>query len=109
MADGTTADEITLPSPCAAGIYTSQNLIPLTATIFESSSIPLENLVGFCSEYGRKFYGYPAKEGEEVTIVRTDGEKVVEKAFRYEKDQGGDEWVIPFMAGEKIGWEIERK
>ncbi|GAA5972293.1 hypothetical protein JCM11641_002395 [Rhodosporidiobolus odoratus] len=106
-ADGTSSEEITLPSPCAAGIYTSQNLIPLTAEIFERSQIPLERLQGFCSEFGRAFYGFPAPEGEQVTIVRTEG-KAVDKAFRYEKEGEGEEYVIPFLAGEQIGWQIQK-
>ncbi|GAA6036571.1 hypothetical protein JCM8097_001231 [Rhodosporidiobolus ruineniae] len=105
--DGTTTEEVTLPSPCAAGIYTSENLIPLTAHLFESASIPLDRLAGFCSIHGRAFYGFPAKDGEEVTIQRVEG-KAVPKAFKYQKEGSGDEWVIPFMAGEKIGWEIAK-
>ncbi|GAA5826976.1 hypothetical protein JCM11251_002188 [Rhodosporidiobolus azoricus] len=105
--DGSSTEEITLPSPCAAGIYTSQNLIPLTAEIFEQANIPLSCLEGFCSSFGRKFYGFPAKEGEEVTIKRVEGHKVP-KAFGYEKEGQGQEYVIPFMAGEKIGWEITK-
>ncbi|KWU46685.1 dihydroorotase [Rhodotorula sp. JG-1b] len=110
-ADGTTVDEVTLPSPCAAGIYTSSNLVPLTAELFERAQIPLERLEGFCSRFGREFYGFPAKEGDEVTIRRTtagggEGGKVVDKAFRFKTDKGEDEFVIPFLAGERIGWEI---
>ncbi|BGO94650.1 dihydroorotase [Rhodotorula toruloides] len=104
-ADGSTEEEITLPSPCAAGIYTSSNLIPLTAEIFERSDIPLERMQGFCSKFGRDFYGFPAEDGEEVTIKRVEGKKV-EKAFKYQTDKGEDEYIIPFMAGDKIGWEI---
>ncbi|GAA5991996.1 hypothetical protein JCM10908_000687 [Rhodotorula pacifica] len=106
-ADGTTTDEVTLPSPCAAGIYTSSHLVPLTAELFERAQIPLERMEGFCSRFGREFYGFPAKEGQEVTIRRTAGEgKIVDKAFRYRTDKGEDEFVIPFLAGERIGWEI---
>ncbi|GJN91531.1 hypothetical protein Rhopal_004554-T1 [Rhodotorula paludigena] len=104
-ADGSPAHEVTLPSPCAAGIYTSQNLVPLTAEIFERAAIPLACLEGFCSTFGREFYGFPAPQGHEVTIRRVEGKKV-DKAFGYKTDKGDDEWVIPFMAGENIGWEI---
>ncbi|GAA6004414.1 hypothetical protein JCM10207_000716 [Rhodosporidiobolus poonsookiae] len=106
-ADGTSSEEVTLPSPCAAGIYTSSNLVPLTAEIFERSDIPLDCLAGFCSEYGRAFYGVPAKEGDEVVLRRVEG-KTVEKVFRYEKEGQGEEFVIPFMAGETIGWELQQ-
>ncbi|KAM0755993.1 dihydroorotase [Meredithblackwellia eburnea MCA 4105] len=101
--------EVTLPSPCAAGIYTSADLVPLTATIFESSGIPLERLADFVSGFGRKFYGYPAGEGEEIVLKRVGDGKEVTKAFPFEKDGGGVEWIVPFLAGQKLGWEIERK
>lgn len=107
---GEEKEELTLPSPCAAGIYTSKELIPLTATLFEKSGIPLERLNGFVSEFGRKFYGYPVvgKEGE-VVLRRVEGGRVVESGYGYEKDgegEGEKEWVVPFLAGEKLGWEI---
>ncbi|GAA6025976.1 hypothetical protein JCM11491_006407 [Sporobolomyces phaffii] len=110
-AASTTREEVTLPSPCAAGIYTSANLIPLTAEIFDRSRIPLDRLEGFVSTFGRAFYRVPAKAGDEVTIRRTPDRAgaEVEKVWAYEQD--GDrrdrEFVIPFLAGEKIGWEIE--
>lgn len=97
-------DEVTLPSPCAAGIYTSAELIPQLATIFESSGIPLERLAGFASTFGRNFYGVPAKEGDEVTLRRVEG-KVIETAYAYETAEG-KKWIVPFLAGEKLGWEI---
>lgn len=98
-------EEITLPSGCAAGIYTSPTLLPLLATIFETSNIPIENLVGFASTFGRSFYGYPAKKEDEVVLRRVEGGKFVEKAYAYEREEGR-EWIVPFMAGEKLGWEI---
>jgi dihydroorotase len=103
-------DEVTLPSPCAAGIYTSPDLIPLVATVFESSGIPLERMAGFVSTFGRAFYGVPAKEEDEVTLRRVEGGKEVKKAWAYERDGGaGREWIVPFMAGQKLGWEIVEK
>ncbi|GAA5915740.1 hypothetical protein JCM8208_005656 [Rhodotorula glutinis] len=98
-------DEVTLPSPCAAGIYTGANLVPLTAEIFERSGIPLDRLEGFVSTHGRAFYGFPAREGDDVVLRRVEG-KTVDKAYGYKTDQGEDEWVIPFLAGEEIRWEI---
>ncbi|KAI5481424.1 dihydroorotase [Pseudohyphozyma bogoriensis] len=97
-------EELTLPSPCAAGIYTSPTLIPLTAHIFEKSGIPLENLENFVSNYGRKFYGYPADAKDEIVLQRC--KKVAEKAYGFVDDKGEKEYVIPFEAGKEIGWEI---
>lgn len=102
-------EEVTLPSPCAAGIYTSPHLLPLLATIFEKGDIPLERLEGFASGFGRKFYGYPAEKGiGEVVLRRVDGGRVVEKAYGFGEGEGR-EWVVPFLAGEQIGWEIVRE
>ncbi|KAK4700694.1 hypothetical protein P7C70_g5548, partial [Phenoliferia sp. Uapishka_3] len=98
-------EEVTLPSGCAAGIYTSADLVPLVATIFESSAIPLECLAGFVSTFGRDFYGYRARAGDEVVLKRVEAGKVIEMAYGFDRPQGR-EWVVPFMAGEKLGWEI---
>ncbi|KAL8284259.1 hypothetical protein RQP46_005008 [Phenoliferia psychrophenolica] len=105
IAGGT--EEVTLPSPCAAGIYTSADLIPLVATVFEASAIPLDCLAGFVSTFGRQLYGFPAKEGDEVVLRRVAGGKAVASAYGFDRPQGR-EWVVPFMAGEKLGWEIEK-
>jgi dihydroorotase len=102
-----TGEELSLPSPCAAGIYTSPHLIPLLATIFETSQIPLSRLAGFASTFGRDFYGYPAKAGEEVTLKRKIWK--VPTAYGYETSSKGKEWIIPFMAEENMGWEIVRE
>ncbi|KPV78358.1 uncharacterized protein RHOBADRAFT_33026 [Rhodotorula graminis WP1] len=96
---------VTLPSPCAAGIYTGANLVPLTAEIFERSGIPVDRLEGFVSTHGRQFYGFPARDGDEVVLRRVEG-RTVDKAYGYKTDKGEDEWVIPFLAGEEIRWEI---
>lgn len=97
-------EELTLPSPCAAGIYTSPHLLPLVATIFETAGIPLTRMEGFVSKFGRDFYGYPAPAGEVVTLQRKAW--TVPTAYGYDKAAGGREHVIPFMAEEQMGWEI---
>ena len=97
---------MTLPTGCAAGIYTSPHLVPLVAHVFEASAIPLERLAGFCSEYGRRFYGVPAKPEDAVVLRRVGGGREVPKTYAFERE-GGKEYVIPFMAGEKINWEIQ--
>jgi len=84
-------------------------LIPLTAEIFERSGIPLDCLEGFVSTFARDFYKVPNKEeGDKVTLRRVEG-KVVERVWSFQKEGEGEEYVIPFLAGEKIGWEIVEK
>jgi len=88
------------PSPCAAGVYTSPILVPLVATLLESFGA-LNELEGFVSGNGRKFYGVPAKEGEEVQLRRSTGKRVPSVL----RGEVGVE-VVPFWAGKELGWEI---
>ena len=88
------------PSPCAAGVYTSPILVPLVATLLESFGA-LDKLEGFVSVNGRKFYGVPAKDGENVRLKRVQGKRVPSVL----RGEAGVE-VVPFWAGKQIGWEI---
>lgn len=99
-------EEVTLPTGCAAGIYTSPHLVPLVAHVFEAGGIPLERMAGFCSDFGRRFYGVPAKAEDAVVLKRVAGGKDVPKTYAFQREEG-KEYVIPFMAGEKINWEIQ--
>lgn len=88
-------------SACAAGVYTSPILIPLVATLLEGFGA-LDKLEGFVSGHGRKFYGEPAKEGQELRLRRTkEDEGFVKGTFR-----GDGVEVMPFWAGKRLGWEI---
>ncbi|KIR30774.1 dihydroorotase, homodimeric type [Cryptococcus deuterogattii 99/473] len=88
-------------SACAAGVYTSPILIPLVATLLESFGA-LDKLEGFVSGHGRKFYGEPAKKGQELTLRRTkENEGFVKGTFR-----GDGVEVMPFWTGKRLGWEI---
>ncbi|WVF68159.1 dihydroorotase, homodimeric type [Kwoniella sp. CBS 6097] len=90
-------------SACAAGVYTSPILIPLVATLLESFGA-LDKLAGFVSENGRKFYGVPAGENQELKLRRTgngEDDGLVQGTF---KGEGVE--VLPFWTGKKLGWEI---
>jgi dihydroorotase len=93
-------EEFGEPVGCAAGVYTSSILVPLVATLLESFGA-LDKLQGFVSDNGRKFYGLPAKEGEEVVIRRAKGGEKVPGLIR-----GDGAEVVPFWAGKELGWEI---
>jgi dihydroorotase len=91
-------------SACAAGVYTSPYLLPIIAHAFEAVEpvIPLDRLEDYVSNNGRAFYRVQAEEGRFVTLRRSQGK--VERAFRL----GGEDYVIPYKAGEAIGWEVVR-
>ena len=60
----------------------------------------LDKLKTFVSDNGRLFYGRPAKSSDSVTLRKTFGNTV-------QSHYGTEEHtIIPFMAGQKIDWEI---
>lgn len=85
-------------SPCAAGVYTSPILLPLTAHLLESFGA-LDNLEGFVSRNGRAFYRKPARESEIVVLKRT--KEIVNEVWTK-----GEDSVVPFWAGKELNWEI---
>jgi dihydroorotase len=95
---------------CAAGIYTSPILLPLCATLLESFGA-LEQLAGYVSTHGRAFYGMPAPQGKDVTLVRR--KSTVPMSYVLEQHQhlpqGAPEKceVVPFWAGRELEWSLE--
>ena len=83
---------------CAAGVYTSPILLPLTAHLLESFEA-LDKLEAFVSLNGRAFYGFQPTD-EKITLKRVSG-KLVENGWSL-----GEESVVPFLAGKEIGWEV---
>jgi dihydroorotase len=76
-----------------AGVFTSPLLLPYLADSFDRMGC-LDRLPGFVAENGRRFYDLPAAK-ETVTLERTS--QAVPEAY-------GD--VVPFRAGETLGWSI---
>ncbi|WP_445191773.1 dihydroorotase [Sphingomonas sp. Tas61C01] len=76
-----------------AGIFNAPFALEAYARVFDEEGA-LDRLEGFASEHGARFYGLPLNEGT-VTLVR---EAVVVP------DRVGD--VVPFLAGETLGWRM---
>jgi dihydroorotase len=91
-------------SGCAAGVYTSPVLLPLCAHLLESFGA-LDKLQDFVSGFGRRFYKreVDAASAAHVTLSRTQHLTVPERWSL------GQEHVVPFWAGKKIGWEIVKE
>ncbi|KZV65811.1 Dihydroorotase [Peniophora sp. CONT] len=84
---------------CAAGVYTSAILLPLTAHLLESFGA-LDKLEGFVSTFGRRFYKRETTSAaEKVTLKRSP--QTVQADF-----VAGDEKVVPFWSGKKLDWSI---
>ncbi|KAH9981853.1 Dihydroorotase [Russula compacta] len=88
---------------CAAGIYTSPILLPLTAHLLESFGA-LDKLEGFVSKNGRAFYK------KEVTST-DDGKNIVRlhkrKTAVMRKYSLKAQEVVPFWTGRNLDWEID--
>ena len=61
----------------------------------------LDKLEAFVSGNGRKFYGIPPKQGNEITLRKVQGQRVPSVI----RGEGGVE-VVPFWAGKELDWEI---
>lgn len=80
-----------------AGIYTAHAGIELYCEVFAAAG-SLERLEGFASRNGPAFYGLPVNEG---TIVLSD------EPFRVPAEISfGIDTLVPFRAGEEIGWRL---
>lgn len=98
---------------CAAGIYSSSEILPLLADIFEDESmspqIPLERLEGFASKFGREFYKEPVQSGEkDVVLERIQQKRRVPAAYPFTAEDGETELIRPFYAGKEISWQIQK-
>ncbi|GAA0656798.1 dihydroorotase [Sphingomonas insulae] len=77
-----------------AGIFNAPFALEAYLRVFEEENA-LDRFEGFASEHGARFYGLPLNDGT-VTLVR--------KAVTV-PDRIGD--VVPFLAGETLGWRFE--
>jgi dihydroorotase len=87
---------------CAAGIYTSSILLPLTAHLLESFDA-LDRLADFASNNGRAFYKRPAKEGRIATLKRLEEPDSIPSVYSLADNNST---VTPFWAGKKLDWSL---
>lgn len=80
-----------------AGIFNAPYALESYATVFDEEGA-LDRLEGFASEHGPRFYGLPLNEGT-VTLGRVET-RVPDRIGE------GDTAVVPFHAGETIGWRL---
>jgi dihydroorotase len=80
-----------------AGIFTAPAALEIYAGVFEEDDA-LDRLEAFASLNGPRFYGLPPNE-ERVTL-RREPWRVPESV------RAGDAIVVPFLAGEEIGWRL---
>ena len=80
-----------------AGIYTAHAAIELYAEAFAAAG-RLERLEAFASFHGADFYGLPRNRGR-ITLESSDWSVAQEQPF-------GVDRVVPFRAGETIGWRL---
>jgi dihydroorotase len=80
-----------------AGMFTAHAAIELYAEAFESAG-RLERLEAFASHFGADFYGLP-RHAERITLLK-------EPWVAPEKYAFGEGALIPYRAGEPVGWRV---
>ena len=80
-----------------AGIFNAPYALESYAAVFEEEGAR-EKLEGFASEHGARFYGLPLNEGT-VTLERSEAEVP-------ERLGVGQIELVPFHAGQTLGWSI---
>jgi dihydroorotase len=81
-----------------AGIFNAPFALEAYLKVFDEEGA-LEHFEGFAAEHGARFYGLPLNEGT-IDLVR-DAVTVPDRIGK------GDDAVVPFLAGETIGWRLE--
>lgn len=79
-----------------AGIFNAPFALESYLAVFEAENA-LDKFEGFASEHGPRFYGLPLNEGS-VTLEKRESEPV---PAEYLTSLGP---VVPFHAGERLGW-----
>ena len=80
-----------------AGVYTAHAGIELYAEAFEAAGA-LDKLENFASRYGAEFYGLPVND-RRLTLEKAETSVPEEYLF-------GADALVPFRAGERVGWRI---
>ncbi len=80
-----------------AGIFNAPYALESYAAVFDEEGA-LDSLEGFASEHGPRFYGLPLNEGT-VTLER------IQTKVPAHCEHGGIK-LVPFHAGETLGWRI---
>ncbi len=81
-----------------AGIFNAPYALESYAAVFDAENA-LDRLEGFASEHGPRFYGLPLNDGT-VTLER--GAVQVPASL-----DGAGTRIVPFHAGEELGWRIK--
>jgi dihydroorotase len=80
-----------------AGIWNAPHALESYLTVFDEEGA-LDRFEGFASEHGPRFYGLPLNEGD-VTLERAEAEVP-------EKIAAAGSSLVPFHAGQKLGWRL---
>ncbi len=85
---------------CAAGVFSAPNTMAWLAQVFEEEGA-LDNLEGFASKHGPKFYGLPENEGK-ITLAKQD-----HPVKPTEKYQRGEDIVTVFDPNQDLYWKVK--
>ena len=88
-----------------AGIFNAPYALESYAQVFEEEKA-LDKLEGFASEHGPRFYGLPLNEGR-ITLVREP--QPVPERLHLNDAAGTAVELVPFHAGQSLGWRLRRE
>ena len=80
-----------------AGIWNAPHALESYATVFDQEGA-LDRFEGFASEHGPRFYGLPLNEGS-VTLERAETQVA-------ERIEAAGSSLVPFHAGQTLGWRV---
>lgn len=80
-----------------AGMYSAHAAIELYAEVFDQAGT-LDKLEGFASLHGADFYGLP-RNSDTITLRKESWEVPARYTF-------GEEELVPYRAGETVGWKM---
>jgi dihydroorotase len=96
--DSAPHEQSTKENACGcAGMFTAHAAIELYAEAFESVG-RLDRLEGFASHFGADFYGLP-RHADSITLLKEPWVAPEHYAF-------GAGALIPYRAGERVGWQL---
>lgn len=88
-----------------AGVYTTPNILPYLAHIFESIGC-LDKLEDFACHNGRKFYGIPESENRKKLVLVREPNQIPDE-YPFIDDDGKSQSIVPFYSKQTINWKLQ--
>ena len=85
----------------AAGVFVTPYTSIYLASVLESFGA-LHRLEDFATKFGRQFYGLPAIENKDLSLLK--GNTSIPNGISFKNDLGKESSIVPFLAGQVLDW-----